>query len=1261
VWDVRQAYREVTPTKEKICINGLWRWQPAAAVDNQVPAARWGFFKVPGCWPGITDYMQKDAQTVFAHESWRAQRLRELTAAWYEREITIPPEWSGRRIALSARYVNSLAEVWVDRTRVGEIRFPGGELDLTAACRPGATHVLSLRVTALPLRDVLVSFADTNTAREVKGRVARRGLCGDVCLVGTPPGPRIADVKVDTSFRQRRITFDVAVPGLGTEGRYVIEARIVREGRVVQTLASREFTGADAPAGRFAFSADWLPEALWDVHTPRNLHEVTCTLRAADGRVVDVEFPVRFGFREFWIEGRDFYLNGGRIHLSVVPLDNAQVSAALAGYEGARESLERLKAIGINFVYTHNYGCEPGSHLAFDEVLRAADDAGMLVGFSQPHFSHYDWKAPEADQHNGYARHAEFYVRAAQNHPAVVAYSMNHNATGYAEDMNPDLIDGLRDPREARALPNARLAQRAEAIVRQWDASRVIYHHSSGNLGAMHTINFYPNFVPPQELSEWFGHWATAGVKPLFLCEYGAPFSWDWTMYRGWFKGERAFGSAAVPWQFCLAEWNAQFLGDRAFKISAREATNLRWEAKQMAAGRVWYRWDYPHQVGASEFDERFPVFARYLADNWPAFRTWGVSAISPWEFGHYWQPRPGVDRRRQELTVDWARLQRPGLSADYIEGRYERMDLAFAREDWIPTVAAQALLRYNRPLLAYLAGKPAAFTSKDHVFTPGQTIEKQLIVINNSRAPVSGEAAWSFGLPGAPSGGSKFQLAAGAQERIPLRFVVPASAAAGEYGLAATVRFGSGETQSDSFRVHIVPAAGAVRPTARIALFDPPGETGRLLDRLGVRYQRVEASADLADFDLLIVGKQALRPEAAAPDISRVRDGLKVLLFEQSAVVLERRFGFRVAEYGLRWVFRRVADHPVLAGVEAEHLRDWRGEATLLSPRLQHETRTRQGSAVLWCDLPVTRLWRCGNRGNVASVLIEKPACGDFLPILDGGYSLQYSPLLEFREGRGLVVFCQLDVTGRTEPEPIADRITRNLLEHVAAWQPEPRRRAVYAGEPAGLAYLKATGVAVEPYGGGPLAADTVLVLGPQAAPELTVRGSAVADFVRSGGHVVAISLDGADFDALLPFQVGVVRKEHIATFFAMPGARSPFAGIGPADVHNRDPRTLPLIASGATVVGNGVLASTETVVFCQLAPWHFDPAKQSNLKRTFRRVAFATTRLMANQGVACATPLIERFHRPLSSAAPEKRWLQGFYLDEPEEWDDPYRFFRW
>ena len=135
-------------------------------------------------------------------------------------------------------------------------------------------------------------------------------------------------------------------------------------------------------------------------------------------KVLDAALPVRFGFRELWIDGRDFYLNGTRIFLSALPLDNAQVSALTASYEGAKESLLRLKRIGINFVYTHNYGCEPGSHLGFEEILRAADDVGMLVALSQPHFAQYDWKMPAAAEKNGYAHHARFYVRVAGSHPS---------------------------------------------------------------------------------------------------------------------------------------------------------------------------------------------------------------------------------------------------------------------------------------------------------------------------------------------------------------------------------------------------------------------------------------------------------------------------------------------------------------------------------------------------------------------------------------------------------------------------------------------------------------------------------------------------------------------------------------------------------------------------------------------------------------------------------------------------------------------------
>jgi beta-galactosidase len=425
------------------------------------------------------------------------------------------------------------------------------------------------------------------------------------------------------------------------------------------------------------------------------------------------------------------------------------------------------------------------------------------------------------------------------------------------------------------------------------------------------------------------------------------------------------------------------------------------------------------------------------------------------------------------------------------------------------------------------------------------------------------------------------------------------------------------------------------------------------------VQSQSVEAGADLSAYDLLVIGKSALTVEGPAPDLKRVRDGLKVVVFEQTGDVLEKRLGFRVAQYGLRQVFARVPDHPVLAGIAAEHLHDWRGEATILPPRLKYEMRPRYGPTIQWCGIPVTQAWRCGNQGNVASVLIEKPACGDFLPIVDGGFALQYSPLLEYREGKGMVLFCQMDVTGRTEAEPAADALARNLLGYVSTWRPTPRREAVYVGDPAGNSFLESTGISPKPYEGGSLSDNQVLVVGPGGGQKLTTQ---TADWIKAGGKVLAIGLDEADTSTWLPFKVTMKKAEHIAAGFESSGMESPLAGVGPADVHNRDPRQLPLVVAGARPIGDGVLAQADrtNVVFCQLMPWQFE-GEQSNLRRTHRHVSFLVSRLLANLGVSGSTPLLERFHRPVDTAKTEKRWSTGLYLDQPQEWDYPYRFFRW
>ncbi len=1307
-WALEKAWRETTPTRERICLNGLWRWQPAQEAGEIVPEGGWGWFKVPGCWPGISDYMQKDSQAVIPHPSWKGVNMGALTTAWYQREFTVPRGWEGRRITLAGAYVNSLAIVFVDGERAGHISFPSGEVELTDKLKPGETHTLSIQLVALPLSGVIASYSDTNSAKQMKATVPRRGLCGDVYLVSSPAKARIERFDVQPSVRNWTVTVRADLAALDPSQTYRLQAKITDQGQPVQTLTGDPFRGTE---GRATLVRSWKPGKLWDIHTPQNQYDMELTLLDAADKALDVQAPKRFGFRELWIDGRDFMLNGTRIFWSCVPMDNAQVSAGLSSYEGAKESMRRLKSFGINMVYTHNYDCNPGSYLSFEEILRAADDVGLLVAFTQPHFGNYDWSAQNAEQTNDYARHAAFFAQVAGSHPSVIAYSTSHNACGYNEDMNPDLIDGVYDKRDNWALNNMRKAVRAEAIIGNLDPSRIVYHHSSGNLGSMHTMNFYVNMAPIQELDDWFEHWATQGVKPAFTVEYGVPFSWDWSMYRGWYQGQRSFGSAMVPWDYCMAEWNAQFLGDAAFSISEAEKRNLRWEAQKVKARQLWHRWDYPYPMGSTNpgFEDQQRVWAQYTADNWRAFRTWGVSGISPWEtHSVFWRLREGVKRERVDLKTDWDNLQRPGYSADFVDQRYERRDLAFEDSDWEPTTGGRALIRNNRHLLAYIGGKVDEFTEKGHNFRAGETVQKQLIVVNNSRESVDCECSWSLGpLSGLKGGTAKFKVPTGAIHKQPLSFALPSNLKAGMYHLTATVEFaasgfrvrelaralnpsglprvrtpnefgtsqggeqaralpkgpanGAVETQEDEFTIHVLPPPPRMRMLAKLAIYDPKGETTKLLRTLGVNGVEVKQGADLSGYDTVVIGKGALTTTGPGLDLARVRDGLKVLVFEQTAEVLEQRLGFRVQEYGLRNVFPRVPGHPTLAGLDADGMRDWRGAATLIPPRLQYQLADQFNGApaIVRTGQLVTRAWRCGNRGNVASVLIEKPAAGDFLPLVDGGFSLQYSPLLEYREGKGLVLFCQMDVTGRTESDPAAAQLVANLLNNVSSWKPAPQRELVYAGELAGRQHLERAGFAVGSLE-GVLKPRGVLAIGPGGSVALTPYRGLLATWLKGGGRALALGLEQSEIAAALPVPVTTRSEEYIAATFEPPAAGSPLAGIGPADVYNRDPRAVPLITNRTR--RQGVLAATDdgSIVFLQLTPWAFDQTLQ-NGKRVFRHTSVAVSRLLGNLGVHASTPLLVRFSSPVIDGAKEQRWLSGFYLDTPEAWDDPYRFFRW
>jgi len=265
------------------------------------------------------------------------------------------------------------------------------------------------------------------------------------------------------------------------------------------------------------------------------------------------------------------------------------------------------------------------------------------------------------------------------------------------------------------------------------------------------------------------------------------------------------------------------------------------------------------------------------------------------------------------------------------------------------------------------------------------------------------------------------------------------------------------------------------------------------------------------------------------------------------------------------------------------------------------------------------------------------------------------------YREGKGMVLFCQVDVTGRTEDEPAAATLAGNIMSFADSYTPSPQRSTVYAGEPAGLQHLQSAGVPAEAYEGHPLGESDVLVIGPGGAAQLSGDARRLRAWVRDGGHLLAIGLSAKEVRPLLPFSLHTERKEHIFCSFGPLAADGLLAGVGCADLLVRAPQEQPLVTGGAEIAGDGALAQAEdaNVVFFQIVPWQFDYADLYNTKTTFQRSGFALTRLLANLGAAFETPLLARFGR--TPDADSKLWLKGLYLDEPIEKDDPYRYFCW
>lgn len=1294
-WDAESAFRQETPTRGRLCINGLWQFHPDGEGHETPPppGSGWGWLKAPASWvPG-------SGVNPIAPDIWEAeeglQPARSLVA-WYRREVEVPAPWQGRRLFLAADNVVREAEVFINGRRAGSLSWPDGRVEVTPLVKPGGRVEVALRVSALPLAPAEWAKLSPEERRQRTAQVGVRGLCGDVFLESEPRGPRIASVLVMPSVRRQELRLRLEVADVPEKAKVQVEAIASREGKVERQWRSPLLSSPPAEAP-LEVAFPWPRPSLWDIDRP-NLYTLVVRLLDEKGRLWDEFTPLSFGFREVWLEGRQVFLNGRPLHIRALNLQNPARDGGLASEVACSWALQRFRDLGMNLVYLSTYELDWGQLRYLDGLLEAADKMGFLVAVTMPHVRPIAGVYRDPERRAYWERVARWMARKAGNHPSVIAYAMNHNYLGYPGDQNPRYLDaGFTD--EAQLPEWSRRGREAarwsEAFVKALDPARLVYHHQCGNFADWITLNCYLNWVPIQERMEWLSLHAQRGKKPLFFVEFGMPHHASFQRHRG----------APFIWRNEVhaeplnVEYAAILFGDQAYDLRPENLANYDTMAQVYARkGTRFFFWEVFGNYWAQRIEKDFlDVKAEYTRFTWPAFRTWGVAAISPWDWSDFGHP-PKV--REVPLKTDWERLQTPGLKPDVV--RVEDWFQAPPTEvvEW--TVLGRTLRPLNQDLLAYIAGKPERFTSRDHLFAPGEKVSKQAVFINDLPEPVVFRYRWRAEVAGKSiaQGNGTARVEPGGIAKVPLAFGLPSIPrdAPGELLLEAQVEGKAapavrGAQLRDAFQFRIVNAPAVLQPKATFGLLDPVGRTARMLRQLGVPFLLLSPKEmeKAPPVEVLIIGREALSADEAElwgtlegtfaeaglppqerlkePKVPRlpvwlaefVRKGGRVLVCEQSARVLSQRFGFRVAWPGTRRVFVRCPWHPTMRGLDGELLSLWRGSSTLTLERTQAGP---VGDPVVdWLGFPNTRVWKWGNYGTVASVVIEKPHRGDFLPIVDCEFDLNYSPLLEYRQGKGKVLFCQFDISERTEAEPVVRRLWANLLDDLSQPMAKETRRTLYAGGGAGERLLEALAVVHEPMGPAEVRPGDLLIVGPGAQEALRAASQRIAEAVREGAIVFGLGLGAQEMQGWLPFPVQVEEREVVFT----PLPRSDFwllRGLGPSEFHWRGRIALPALLEapqGSFRLPTGVLGAVPFgkgwFVLCQVTPDLFDETQRPYLRLSRQRCAQMLSRLLANCGAAFHDPLLEHWTAPsplfLNLSGPWRLRADPQGLGEKEGWE--------
>lgn len=480
---MQQSGTDSSASSASLLLDGMWR-----VVFDRENAG------VAGKWQNPDRFPFGNGRDLPVPCCWEEHEPDYEGVAWYAREIVPPEAWEECHVRLRFEAANYLAEVWLNGDVVGaeESGFTPVEFDVTQLLRLGETNLLIVRVVGPAVRTDRVDRYLRDETPHWRGAYAG-GIWQSVRLLATDP-LFVRDIFVEPCLASGSATVNVDVaneafqplPRVGE-----VEPVVLHRGSILPSpirsrrvdlairicpLLSPEKPVASArtqipipPGGAGHRTTLQMDRVVpWSPEEP-HLYAATVEL-SENGRPFHAE-TVRFGMRDFTVNGAECRLNGKRVFLKAAFWEGLY-PATLAhprDPEIVRREIRLAKEAGFNLLRPWRLAPAP-------MILDLADEMGMMLTGSPAIACMGAWPSETPRLEHAWTRAMTEMVRRDRNHPSVVLWETSNEIM-----------------RKAMLIRRHRVSLAARAL----DPTRLIIDESGGSRAAWGTFAYPPHSHEP--------------------------------------------------------------------------------------------------------------------------------------------------------------------------------------------------------------------------------------------------------------------------------------------------------------------------------------------------------------------------------------------------------------------------------------------------------------------------------------------------------------------------------------------------------------------------------------------------------------------------------------------------------------------------------------------------------------------------------------------------------------------------------------------